>query len=139
MDERVAGYREALLWHGLPVETTMVQRLPAEDEQAGIARLMESLRPDGFVCMNDLTAGLLMQGLLAMGVRIPGDVRIVGMDDVNYASLLPVPLTTMHQPCREIGMAAMSLMLERVSRPTMPARHVVLDCPLIVRQSCGTK
>jgi DNA-binding LacI/PurR family transcriptional regulator len=61
----------------------------------------------------------------------------MGMDDVTYASLLPVPLTTMHQPCQEIGMAAMSLMLERVARPEMPARHVMLDCPLIVRESCG--
>lgn len=75
---------------------------------------------------------------LALGVRIPDGVRIVGMDDVAYANLLPVPLTTMHQPCRELGMAAMSMMLDRVSRPDMPARHVLLDCPLVVRKSCGT-
>jgi len=79
-----------------------------------------------------------MQGLLALGLRIPHDVRVMGMDDVAYASLLPVPLTTMRQPCREIGMAAMTTMLERVNRPSMPPRHVMLDCPLVVRQSCGT-
>ncbi len=63
------------------------------------------------------TAGRLMQSLLALGMRIPGDVRIVGMDDVASANLLPVPLTTMHQPCREIGRAAMSLMIEQVNQP----------------------
>ncbi len=46
---------------------------------------------DAFVCANDRIAGRLMHALLARGVRIPQDVRIVGMDDVNYASLLPVP------------------------------------------------
>jgi GntR family transcriptional regulator of arabinose operon len=99
---------------------------------------MDTQKPDAFVCANDLTAGRLMQSLLAHKIRIPRDVRIVGMDDVAYASLLPVPLTTMRQPCREIGIAAMSMMLERISRPSMPARHVLLDCPLIVRKSCGT-
>ena len=136
VEERAAGYREALFVHGLPAEPALVQRLSSEDEES-IGRLMESLKPEAFVCANDLTAGRLMQNLLALGVRIPGDVRIVGMDDVAYASLLPVPLTTMHQPCREIGMAAMALMLERISRADMPARHVLLDCPLIVRKSCG--
>ena len=71
------------------------------------------------------------------GVRIPRDVRIVGIDDVNYASLLPVPLTTVHQPCREIGEAALRVMLERLERPKMAARDVLLDCTLVVRKSCG--
>ena len=80
-----------------------------------------------------------MQTLLGQGVRIPRDVRIVGIDDVNYASLLPVPLTTVHQPCREIGEAALRVMLERLARPKMAARDVLLDCTLVVRESCGGK
>ena len=51
--------------------------------------------PDAIVCANDRTAGLVMQILLAQGYDIPGDVRLVGIDDVRYASLLPVPLTTL--------------------------------------------
>ena len=43
---------------------------------------------DAFVCANDRIAGRLMQTLLAQRVRIPQDVRIVGIDDVNYAALL---------------------------------------------------
>lgn len=136
VEERAAGYREALFLHGLSANPALVQRLSTVNEES-IGRLIESLMPDAFVCANDLTAGQLMQSLLALGVRIPADVRIIGMDDVAYASLLPVPLTTMHQPCREIGMAAMALMLERIARPDMPPRHVLLDCPLVVRKSCG--
>lgn len=124
---RIAGYREALNAGGLGFS--------AIGGDAGA--LMKDERPDGVVCANDRTAGMAMQKLIAMGVRIPQDVAIVGMDDAGYASLLPVPLTTIRQPCREIGEAAMSAMLERIARPEMLARDILLDCRLVVRASCG--
>ena len=132
VEERIAGYREALYLHQLPVEAALLQRLPAEGEP-----FMEGARPEALVCVNDVTAGRLMRRLLADGMRIPKDVRIVGMDDVTYANLLPVPLTTMHQPCRDLGMAAVGMMLERIQHPEMPGRHVELECRLVVRESCG--
>src|SRR5204862_4646338 len=92
---------------------------------------------DAFVCANDRTAGELMRVLLGLGLRIPQDVRIAGIDDVEYASLLPAPLTTVRQPCREIGEAALRVMLERLERPKMSGRDVLLDCTLVVRKSCG--
>jgi DNA-binding LacI/PurR family transcriptional regulator len=95
------------------------------------------LECDAFVCSNDRIAGQLMHALIARGIRIPQDIRIAGIDDVNYASLLPVPLTTVHQPCREIGEAALRAMLERLDRRQMAARDILLDCSLVVRQSCG--
>ena len=79
-----------------------------------------------------------MHSLIALGYRIPADVKIAGMDDVGYASLLPVPLTTIHQPCRAIGEAAMSAMLERIARPAILPRDILLDCRLVVRESCGS-
>jgi GntR family transcriptional regulator, arabinose operon transcriptional repressor len=99
----------------------------------------EAMRCDAFVCSNDRIAGQLMHFLLARGVRIPQDIRIVGIDDVNYAALLPVPLTTIHQPCHEIGETALRTMLERLKRPKSPARDVLLECELVVRESCGGK
>ena len=50
-----------------------------------------------------------MQTLMALGVCIPDELRFVGIDDVKYASLLPVPKTTLHQNCPEIGAVAMAL------------------------------
>jgi len=54
---------------------------------------------------------------------------------VEYASLLPVPLTTVRQPCREIGEAAMETMLSRIARPNRAGRDVLVECRLVVRQS----
>ena len=80
-----------------------------------------------------------MQALLAADVRVPGDIRIVGVDDVAYASLLPVPLTTIHQPCRAIGEAALAVMLDRLNRPESLTRDVLLNCKLVIRKSCGAE
>jgi GntR family transcriptional regulator of arabinose operon len=134
---RVAGYREALFVSGTPVEPNLVQSLNSDDESE-VRRLMEMLKPDAIIGANDRTAGHLMQSLIRLKYRIPKDVRIVGIDDVEYANLLPVPLTTVHQPCQEIGVAAVDAMLERIARPDMPVRDILLDCKLVVRDSCGT-
>jgi DNA-binding LacI/PurR family transcriptional regulator len=53
--------------------------------------------------------------------------------------LLPVPLTTVRQPAREIGEAALRAMLDRVHRPDLPPRDILLDGELVVRRSCGAE
>jgi GntR family transcriptional regulator, arabinose operon transcriptional repressor len=133
---REAGYREALYAGGVAIDRALVQRLDPVD-RAQVRAAMDSCRPDAIVCANDRTAGRLMHTLLGLGYAIPGDVRLVGIDDVEYASLLPVPLTTLRQPTRQIGDAALSAMLQRVSRPDLPARDILLHCDLVVRASCG--
>jgi DNA-binding LacI/PurR family transcriptional regulator len=79
-----------------------------------------------------------MRTLHQLRVGVPDEVRIVGIDDVKYAGLLGVPLTTVRQPCREIGEGAISLMLDRIAHPGMPSRDILLDCKLVVRKSCGS-
>jgi DNA-binding LacI/PurR family transcriptional regulator len=123
---RIAGFREA-------AAEGAIHRLEAIDETT-IRPLLPAGRW-GVVCANDRTAGQFMQVLLAIGRRIPEDVAIVGIDDVEYASLLPVPLTTVHQPCREIGEAALGAMLARVERPGLYVRDLLLQCRLVIRRS----
>ncbi len=89
------------------------------------------------MCANDFTAAHLMKTLTELGVNVPGKVRLSGIDDVKYASLLSVPLTTLHQPCADMGAIAVSTMLERLRHPKLPARDILLDFHLVVRDSCG--
>jgi GntR family transcriptional regulator, arabinose operon transcriptional repressor len=137
VDAREAGYREALYAWQAPVDPALVHRLDPEDP-AAVGALMD-LRPDGIVCANDRTAARVMQTLLRLGRRIPDDVRLVGIDDAEYAKLLPVPLTTLRQPSRQIGDAALGAMLDRVARRELPTRDILLHCDLIVRESCGAE
>lgn len=136
VEHRIAGFRETLLAHGLPVQPYSIQCLPSIANGA-LKDMLDALHPDGFICVNDRTAGRLMQALLALGYHVPDDFKMVGIDDVEYAQLLPVPLTTVRQPCREIGQAAMAAMLDRIHHPDMLPRDILLDCRLVVRASCG--
>jgi DNA-binding LacI/PurR family transcriptional regulator len=136
VDARESGYREALYRWALPQEAALARRLDPS-EAAEVGAFMESERPDGIVCANDWTAARLMHALLGLGYRVPQDVRIVGIDDVDYARLLPVPLTTLRQPTREIGAAALGAMLERVAHADLPTRDILLQGELVVRRSCG--
>ena len=136
--EREAGYREALYRWSAPLERGLARRLDPAD--AGQVRgFLEEERPEGIVCANDWTAARLLHTLLGLGRRVPADVRIVGIDDVDYARLLPVPLTTLRQPTREIGAAALAAMLDRVGQPDLPPRDILLHGELVVRQSCGSR
>jgi DNA-binding LacI/PurR family transcriptional regulator len=137
VDARIAGYREALIANGVRCDESLILRCDPTEEQE-IERLLSAQHPDAFLCANDLTAANLMQSLIKLGVTIPEEVRVVGIDDVKYASLLPIPLTTLHQPCFEIGRVAMSAMLERFERRDLPSRDILLDCTLVVRKSCGS-
>jgi GntR family transcriptional regulator of arabinose operon len=136
VDAREAGYREALFAFDHPIERSLMQRIDPGDAD-GVRGWMHANGPDAIVCANDRTAGRLMQTLLRLGYRIPADVRITGIDDAELASLLPVPLTTLRQPTRQIGDAALSAMLERVTRRDLPPRDILLACELVVRESSG--
>ncbi len=136
-EAREAGYREALWLAGAAFDPALAERFDPSDAMA-IKALMDRQRPDGIVCVNGRTAALLMPTLLQLGHRIPQDVRLAGIDDVEYARLLPVPLTTLRQPTHQIGEIALTVMLERLQRRDLPARQVLLSCDLVVRASCGT-
>ena len=80
---------------------------------------------------------LEMRDLVKQGVRVPEDIRLVGVDDLKYAEALSVPLTTIRQPCDSMGKAAVEAMIQRIANPRMPARDILLDFELVVRESCG--
>ena len=90
---------------------------------------------DAAVCPNDKTAAYLMRSFLQLEKRIPKDISMVGFDDTGYAELLPVPLTSVRQPCRAIGLSCMDALLGRLAHPELPARRIFLPGVLAVRAS----
>jgi GntR family transcriptional regulator of arabinose operon len=104
-----------------------------------VRKLVERLKPDGIICANDFTAANLMKTLSELKVAVPQQIRLCGIDDVKYASLLAVPLTTVHQPCERMGAEAIAAMIQRIRNPDIPARDILLDFHVVVRESSGTK
>lgn len=134
IDARIAGYQEALREHGIPPKQKWIRCGDVSDPEY-VRQMIAGRRADAYLCGNDYTAALLMRNLLSLGLRVPDDVCIAGVDDLKYANLLSVPLTTVHQPCAAIGMAAVDAMIGRIEAPTMPARDVMVDFRLVVRRS----
>ena len=135
---RSLGYREALDVHTGPKQQPHVVIADPADLTV-LQELVTERQPDAVVCANDFTAAQLMSSLNRLGVRVPEDIRVTGMDDVRYASVLQTPLTTIHQPCLDLGAAALSAMLDRMSHPNMPARDCLVDFQLVVRTSSGSQ
>lgn len=136
VDARIAGVREALVRHRLEIDPRWLRTSDPSDAKF-IRSLMAGKQADAFICANDHTAALLLRALEAAGVKVPRHVRVVGFDDAKYATLVSPPLTTIHQPCRDIAAIAFRAMLERINEPGMPARSLTLMPRLVVRESCG--
>ncbi len=78
----------------------------------------------------------LMRGLIKRGISIPGDMALVGYDDVEFASVLSTPLTSIRQPKYELGRAAAELLLDEANNPTSHQhQHIMYQPELIVRES----
>lgn len=134
---RIHGYRQALFDHDVAWNrewTHEIENIGVDD----VKSILDKHKPDAFVCGNDYTAACLMRDLLKLGVRIPEDVALIGIDNQKYANALSVPITTIQQPCVAIGDAAVDLMTARIENPSLPVRSVNLDFELVVRESCGS-
>lgn len=132
---RIAGYREALFENGITPDPGWIHSGDPTDE-----KLVKSIAENNaiaIICANDLTAANLMRTIDALGYTVPQKIRVAGFDDVHYAEFLRPSLTTIHQPCAEIGTIAMQVMLERIENPKLPARDILVHSTLVVRQSCG--
>jgi len=130
---RFAGYREAL--YTMREGCAGILLSGEFEDPKHVQKLMDREKPDAIVCATDLTAARLMQTLIALGIRVPADVKMVGVDDVSFAKYLPTPLTTMRQNCAEIGAAAMSVMLDRLAHPGRAVRDVLVCTELVIRAS----
>jgi len=132
---RAVGFREAVQDANIEFRDEFIFHHSDPTNTDEIRQIMQSLKPDGIVCSNDFTAAQLMRTMEVLSINVPRDVKMGGFDDVKYASLLSVPLTTIHQPCAEIGAAAVRALVERVHNPKLPPRDILLNFELVVRES----
>ena len=133
---RIAGARAALAAHDVDPGNPFVQ-VGDPTDLAFARKAVSQRRVEAVICTNDRTAAEFMQSLARIKVGVPRSVRVVGFDDVRYATLLPTQLTTVQQPCREIAITAFQAMRERIADPSLPPRSLLLTPRLIVRESCG--
>ncbi|WP_309066212.1 LacI family DNA-binding transcriptional regulator [Microbacterium sp.] len=136
--DRLAGFTDAV-GERAQVRTVITPDLTIDAGMAAaeeLLRLPVEDRPDALFATNDMLAIGALTVLLRAGLSVPGDVAIVGFDDVDQARQAIVPLTTIRQPAYEIGRAAASALLRQLEEPTAPAPEVTpFPAELIVRES----
>jgi Transcriptional regulators len=139
--ERMKGFSSALEESGLTLRPEYVDYGDWEYESgAQITEKLLSLPhpPTAIFAMNDLMAAGCMNYALQYGLRIPDDLSIIGFDNREIARYLPVPLTTIQLPNREIGHISADMVLSLAEGQEVEESCVILPCSLIERSSVAT-
>lgn len=95
-------------------------------------------RPTALICLNDLTALGVSRGILDLGLKIPRDISLIGIDNIEMANYLAFPLTTIAQPVEEMAAFCAERIVRRVTeRKSLDPVHRVYATRLIIRESSG--
>jgi LacI family transcriptional regulator len=136
---RLRAFREAMAAGGVPVVDELVVVAERYREEAGAAAMTTLLAdgpPTAVFAANDLLALGCYDALRAVGLSCPGDVSVVGFNDMPFLDKMAPPLTTVRVPNYQIGREAAQLLLDMVRAPEPPAaKAVLLPLQLVVRES----
>lgn len=138
---RLDGYKSALKEENLEVdnENMILIRSGRNEEvgyQTGLKFLVRKDRPSAVFCVNDLIAVGLLRAAFEIGVKIPEELSIIGFDDLPLSSYLPIPLTTVRQPIKEIVRESLYLLLERMGDvDKKPYQTKTLPTELVIRKT----
>lgn len=138
---RQEGFLNALRRHGLehdPCTYVIGTAHTQGGRDAAFELLSQKNRPTALFCFNDRVAMGAYQAATLLGLRIPEDVSIIGIDNLEIiADALWPGLTTVALPHYEMGRWAVNRILDDIERPGNPAAQTQMDCPLIERGSLG--
>jgi DNA-binding LacI/PurR family transcriptional regulator len=150
--QRLQGWEEALTAASLPVAPEWVlcgvgmlatgMESPTPERRVAFRRALEGLfalpekkRPTALYCLRDREALDVLATLKEMGLRVPEDISVVGFDDIVPAATSQPPLTTVRQPLRQIGEAAVSLLLARIAEGVPAGELRYLSTEIVERES----
>ncbi|MBN1799233.1 MAG: substrate-binding domain-containing protein [Spirochaetales bacterium] len=139
---RFTAYKDTLKEHNISFNPGIVVNgsFDADYGRTAIIELMDHRKTefDALLCSNDYVAITAIQELQRRGLRVPQDIIITGFDNINTCKQLHTPLTTVHQPCFELGYQAAEN-LSSLLGGNIKQTSIELACRFIARQSCGCK
>ncbi|OBV10404.1 LacI family DNA-binding transcriptional regulator [Erythrobacter dokdonensis] len=136
-EQRSRGYRQALTQAGITVDETLI--VPAHfevhsAEAAARSAIARGLEFDAVFAASDLIAIGAIRALTRSGMSVPGDVSVVGYDNIPAARLVTPQLTTIDQDANLAGRMLVSKLIDRGDGPAISER---LETSLMIRESCG--
>ncbi|MEQ9259041.1 MAG: LacI family DNA-binding transcriptional regulator [Roseovarius sp.] len=138
---RLDGALSVLARHGIPLDPALVfhTEFTHEGGYSGCVQLMRTPEPPtALFCANDVIAIGALDATGKIGLSVPGDVSIVGVDDIPMAGWGMISLTTVRQPIREIGSIAAELISEAIKAGApSPPKHHIFPTSLVMRLTTG--
>lgn len=140
--DRLSGYKDALQTAGLDFDQDLV-RYGDFKVESGYERMKDLLQ-----CGKPFSAVFIASDMVALGAKaaireqglsIPGDIALVGFDDLPFAQFADPPLTTMHVPAVELGRQACKMLIGLFENPSIGCQQRYLETHLVVRRSCGAR
>lgn len=140
--ERIEGFRHAFSESTLVFHKDMIVSVGSNHDES-FDKTIEYFKkknkkdyPTAIVCFNDQQALGVMMALKQLNIRVPDDISIIGNDDIYYAKIYPVPLTTIRAPQHEIGKIAAEILIRNIesSKQFLPEK-VILETEFIIRES----
>ena len=142
--EKLEGYRMGLARGGIAYDPRLLVDPgghSAAEAHATVAAFLarRGARPTALLASNDLLAFGALRACRDRGVAVPGDLAVVGFDDIEASDYAPVPLTTVHYGADELSKAAVDRLLELINAPGRLPRpkQTFIEPKLVVRESCG--
>jgi DNA-binding LacI/PurR family transcriptional regulator len=141
---RLRGYRDALCAAGITPDDALLRYGSYDYSYAsGLAAAASLLqvtdRPTAIFCISDTLALGAVNAVQDAGLSVPGDVSVVGFDNVELTTISRPSITTIAQPCFALGECAMKLLLQQLQGDSDPEREIMLDTELIVRASSADR
>jgi LacI family transcriptional regulator len=136
---REQGYRQALDAAGIPFDASLVRVGEYQPETAREATrdlLLREPRPTAIFAANDASAIETIAVAHSLGLTVPGDLSVIGFDNVPESALCEPPLTTVEQPIQRMGEEAVRMLLGLIDDPSNLPPQVVLPTRLVERASC---
>jgi LacI family transcriptional regulator len=139
--ERLEGGKKALEAYGLEKKNEYFLNgdfLKGSGYEGGKSFLAMIHPPTAIFATNDYMALGVYEAIVNEGVKIPEEMSLVGFNDIEFAAMKGIELTTIGQKKYEMGATAVKMLVERIERKKVESsREVILEPELIIRKSCG--
>ncbi len=114
--QRLKGYKNALAKNGIEYDESSIFYLDSPTYESAYNQTGEILKnnPDAIVCINDMICMGIMKKLSEIGISIPKDIAIAGFDDMKFAELAQIPMTTVSQPVQDICEKTMNIIINMI-------------------------
>lgn len=133
--DRLAGFADAAAEHGLPVTASFAGAYSFEAGRAEMVRLLQATVAEAYFCADDVLSIGALAAVQGVGLKVPADLGIIGLNDMEMAGWANIALTTIHQPFEAIIRSSIDLIISSFSDPGRLPEVRLFPCHIVERST----